>query len=497
MTEPQLFQSAIRHNQAGQLADAERIYRQILAKYPRHFDSLHLLGILAHQVRQHDAAIDLIGRAIACNDRVPECHYNMGLALAAAGRMQDAARSFGHAIALKGDYAEAHMNLGNAQMNLGHVDEAIASLERALALKPDVAELHYNIANVLAENGQLDRAVISYERALSLKPDYADAHNNLGTVQTGQGKYEEGLARDRRALALKPDLVQAHVNCGNALMAQGRLDDAAAALLEATARRPDYAEAHANLDRIYALQGKSNEAIARYRRALSIDPDLVAALVSVATLLLGLGDQVQAFEVVKRALRLRPSSEVKELFAHCVRNLEATSDSAEHRALVSQALAEGWGRPKEFARFATGLIKSVPKMAVCIARAKAAYPRASSRQELFGESGVAAVGKDSLLQLLLVSTRSQDVDLERVLMAARAELLEAAADELAAPADADEISFICALARQCFINEYIFSCGNEEMRRAEEFRDSVCARRSKRAMCRPPSGLRQSQPTFR
>ena len=45
---PSLFAEALALHQAGRLADAEKIYNQILAMQPDHFDSLHLLGVIFH-----------------------------------------------------------------------------------------------------------------------------------------------------------------------------------------------------------------------------------------------------------------------------------------------------------------------------------------------------------------------------------------------------------------------------------------------------------------
>ena len=58
------FALALQHHKAGQLQAAELIYRQILAIEPNQPDVLHLLGVIAHQNRRYEAAIDLIQSAI-------------------------------------------------------------------------------------------------------------------------------------------------------------------------------------------------------------------------------------------------------------------------------------------------------------------------------------------------------------------------------------------------------------------------------------------------
>src|SRR5581483_5927934 len=61
----ELSRRAVQYHQAGKLADAESCYRQVLAIDPNHFDSLHLLGVIAHQSGQSDLATNLISKAIA------------------------------------------------------------------------------------------------------------------------------------------------------------------------------------------------------------------------------------------------------------------------------------------------------------------------------------------------------------------------------------------------------------------------------------------------
>ena len=77
-TSAEAFQAAFAHHQAGQLREAEAIYRQILQTDPHHVEALHLLGLVAYQVGQPATAVELIGRAIALRDDRAVFHGNLG-----------------------------------------------------------------------------------------------------------------------------------------------------------------------------------------------------------------------------------------------------------------------------------------------------------------------------------------------------------------------------------------------------------------------------------
>jgi protein O-GlcNAc transferase len=200
-----LFALAVRHHQAGQLFEAENLYQQVLASDRNHFGSLHHLGIIALQRGQPQAAIDVIGRALAVNDRVPDCHYNMAFGLQALGRSSEAVGHYREATRLKPDYVEAHTNLGNVLKEAGRYGDAAACYERVIDLKP-TAEAHYNLANVLAPLGRFDEATTHYQRALALKPDLVGAHNNLANALVAQGRSDDAVIHFQRALDLDPNL---------------------------------------------------------------------------------------------------------------------------------------------------------------------------------------------------------------------------------------------------------------------------------------------------
>ena len=77
----QIIQIAIRHHQAGRLAEAEGLYRQVLAQQPHNADALHLLGLLAKRAGRLDMAADLIGRAIAIMPGAAVFQVSLGVRL--------------------------------------------------------------------------------------------------------------------------------------------------------------------------------------------------------------------------------------------------------------------------------------------------------------------------------------------------------------------------------------------------------------------------------
>ncbi len=302
------FTAALSHHQAGRLNEAERLYLQILKLDPRHADALHFLGLLAHQFGRNDVAVDLIGRAIVENARVPAYHNNLGNALKAQGKLQEAAASYAGALAHKPNHVGALFNLGLVLQLQGKLEEAAASYRRALSHKPDYAEALGNLGNTLQAQGKLEEAVASYGRALRYRPDFAEVHSNLGNVLLAQGKYAEALASHERALSHKPDYAEAHNNLGLVLLEQGNVDAAVASYRRALTLKPAYAEAHINLGNALREQGQSAEAAAAYQRALLIDPDNTEARLGLASALIPVfadthADSLGAAEKFARSLQ--------------------------------------------------------------------------------------------------------------------------------------------------------------------------------------------------
>lgn len=363
-----LLALAIDQHRAGRLAEAEHSYRQILQRDPGNADSLHLLGIIAHQRGEHEQAVDLIGRAIARKSFAP-FHYNLGLALAALGRAADAAAQFEQAIALNPNYAEAHASLGDALVDQGLIERAVASCERAAALKAS-GEFVNKVAAVLLTAGRLEQAV----------------------------------AWCQRAIAIKPELFEAHVNLARAHLGAGRPLDATGAAM--------------------------------------------------------------------RALELRETLEAKTLFVRCVRQTRAgtSGDIGRLRALTLRGLTEPWGRPDELVPVAMSILMRDAALRAAVERAAAAWPQRVPADEVLSASLLSAFG-DPLMHAVLEAGANVDLAFEQFLTSVRRAMLERALNAAPdGPVDQRMLRFLSALARQCFVNEYVFFCAPGEERDLETLR---------------------------
>jgi tetratricopeptide (TPR) repeat protein len=301
-----LFADAVRHHQAGRLADAEPLYRQVLAANPRHADALHLLGVIGGQTGRPDLAADMIGRAIAIKPKEASFHCNLGISLKQQHRLDDAVACFRTALDLKPDYPEAHNNLGIALKEQARLDEAIACYRTAIGLNPNYSGAHNNLGIALRTQGWVDEAVACFQRAIDLDPNYPGAHNNLGIALKEQARLDEAVACFRKAIEINPNHAAAHNNLGIALKEQARLDEAVGCFRRALDLTPDFAEAHNNLGTVLGEQARQEEAVACYRQAIDLKPDFSEAHNNLGTALRARQRLDDAVASYRRAIGLDP-----------------------------------------------------------------------------------------------------------------------------------------------------------------------------------------------
>jgi tetratricopeptide (TPR) repeat protein len=306
-----LMPKALSLLQQGRPAEAERLYRQILAAAPRHTEALHMLGIIALQQRRFEDADCLIHESLTIRPDNAEALSNRATALRALGRLDEALASYDEALAIKPGFVEALHNRGNVLKDLGRPEEALASYDQALAVRPGLAEALRNRADLLKELGRPEEALASYDQALAIRPDDAEALNIRAATLLQQGRPQEALTSCDRALAIKSDFVEALNNRAVALGQLGRPEEALASFDRALELKPDYVPALSNRGKalldLYRAE-RSEEALASFDKALAINPDDAGILINQAHALSQLGRPQDALTSSDHALAVRPNS---------------------------------------------------------------------------------------------------------------------------------------------------------------------------------------------
>ena len=228
------FERAVRHHQAGEVEDAERLYRALIAAAP-------------------DSAA---------------AHCNLGSLLRTSGRMAEAAAALDRAIALEPTLAVAHCELASCQHARGEGAEAIASAEEAIRLNPDYAEAHANRGLFLHDAGRREAALESLGRAVELRPAWPQALGLRGVALRELDRPEEALTDFDTALRHAPEAPGTHSNRAAALHDMGRYDDALVAHARAVSLAPEWPELGWNQAQTLLLTGRFEEGFAAFERRL-------------------------------------------------------------------------------------------------------------------------------------------------------------------------------------------------------------------------------------
>ena len=215
MSDSTSFDEALELHQNGRIAEAEAIYRRVLHEQPNHPGTLHLLGVVRQQQGDHEAALELIGRAISINANKAVYHNNYGAALLSLERFREAEASFHRALAICPHYPDALANLGMVQTLRDEEAAAEASFRQALRIDPWHRDATTRLAALLGKRGRDTEARQLLEAALAAAP-CPEFHAALGNLFFREGLPDLAAQQYRTAIKLKPSDAIAHFNLGSA-----------------------------------------------------------------------------------------------------------------------------------------------------------------------------------------------------------------------------------------------------------------------------------------
>jgi protein O-GlcNAc transferase len=316
-----ILQQAITHQRAGELQQAERLYRAILQQQPIHADANHNLGVLAITVNKPQLALPLFKVARECRPqeaqfwvsyldaliRIPQ--LETALAFVKEGEQYGIDTPKWHALKkqvvsqpsdveidcvvslyLQKQYNEAEKlarqlmarfplhsfawkALGVILAGLNRFEEALKVQKHAYALMPHDADNLYNMGNTLRNLKRFSEAIHVYQEGIKHRKTHPETYNNLALTFHDIGRFSDAEACYLQAMALRPDNAEYFFNYGITLESLYRLAEAEAQYRKALMLNVYHGKAHSNLGSTLIGLGRLHEADVCFRVAKAIMPD--------------------------------------------------------------------------------------------------------------------------------------------------------------------------------------------------------------------------------
>jgi len=410
---PDLFREAFALHQRGDRRAAAARYRQLLAREPAHADALHLLGLIACEDGEIAQGTAYIEQALAAKPDSILYRTNLAGILAAVGRTAEAERHYREALRRNETSLEANHGLAACLRKAGRAAEAELHYRAVVRLAPGSAEAQSNLGHVLQEQGKLDEAEASYRSAIALRPNFAEARSSLAHLLAERGRIAEAHGAYEAALALSPDDAKLHCGLAAVLLAGGRPDAAASAARMALAFAPDMADAWNLLGLAQGTKADHAAAFESFRSAVRADPHRGDAWSNLLGSVAAAADGSIAWD-------------------------DARYDD------LSRLLDQPDISDVALARPIFGVLRGDERVRGLLQAAQSGC--------LDYHTASATLASLSILLKLLCLTPVRDREIEDLLVRLRRQLLDVA---LAGTPCPDGLPFAAALARQCFLNEYL------------------------------------------
>ena len=164
----------------------EGMARRTLQNDPTDFTSHYNLAATLQARGDLNGALAEYELAVKCKPEQPVANNALGGALMALDRPADAIPYFRNAIAKRADYFDAHYNLALALHAAGDIPGTVEELTTAVTLSPQDASAHANLGAALLEEGKVPEAKAELKKALEIDPNHELARENLTLIQQGQ-----------------------------------------------------------------------------------------------------------------------------------------------------------------------------------------------------------------------------------------------------------------------------------------------------------------------
>jgi tetratricopeptide (TPR) repeat protein len=313
VTPDQAVQLGWQHLEGKRPAEAETIFRQVLAHDANNVGAVMGLATIAVMVGHPDAE-GMVARLVAALPNEPQAWFLQGNLHRRQGRAEDAITSYRKALSIAPRYLEAIGNLGDTLQLVGRHEEAAAIIRQAVGRWPDLAPLRYNLGNALWAAGQRSEAIASYRTALQIDPNFVIALSNLGNALKETGQIEESIACHKRCVELEPGVAMHRMNLSVSVQESGDAEGAVDLCRQAIAISPQAAEPYAYLATALEKTGQRDQAIEQYRKSIDVHPSYPLAHTNLGLTLLLMGQFEEGWRQFEWRWETEPLARVRRRY---------------------------------------------------------------------------------------------------------------------------------------------------------------------------------------
>ena len=260
------------HLARDQVADAERIAREMVERFPKVIEAHHGLGGVLRRAGMSVEAEAAYRRALSLDAGHEGARKGLLIILAEGRRADDAVAVYAAAVEARPEDADLVAEFGNMLFRLGRIGEAQARCRRALSIDPDHEEARMGLAMILYGSGKQAEAMVLFDEARARAPQRAQPLVAAARFLQKVGQTNAARASLEAALGLEPDSGDAHLLLGDLLIARRQLDEAIVHLEEATRLLPQRAYARHALGLAHFFAGRHADALPHLQAAVDLEP---------------------------------------------------------------------------------------------------------------------------------------------------------------------------------------------------------------------------------
>ncbi|HEY3782785.1 MAG TPA: sulfotransferase [Fimbriimonadaceae bacterium] len=273
MNEEELMRAASAAHTIGDLAEAQKLARQVLDLNSESVPATLLLGVLLAKTGRSEEARTELNKVLTYKPDSYEALVWLSMVERKAHNFTEAVDFAQRAMGLRPREAHAHNNLGMIYLESGNAEGAVESFGRAVAISPNVPSVQCNLGLSLLLLNRNEKAEAAFKTALSLAPNTPDARFGLGKSLFRQHRYTDALENAQLAHRMNPNSASIHILLANILVSVGRPVSAEAYLRAAMQIEPNSVEARNGLAIFLQEMGRFKEAEAELQSSFELQPN--------------------------------------------------------------------------------------------------------------------------------------------------------------------------------------------------------------------------------